>query len=104
MIRRTMVAVVVCTSAWMLAATAAFAAVYPPAPITQAPVAGPTVSPVVHVQGAPSSGGHALSRTGVSSTIPLVIFAGVLVLIGLALLGVSRRRRFATGPPHIRTA
>lgn len=122
LLRRTMLAVALCASALLLFATSAGAQTYPPVPggptggggVTPivAPV-GTGVSPVVVVQGAPtvgvtSAGGagsvgvvpgaQALSRTGASSTLPLIALATGAVVLGFTLLGVTRRRSSAAPP------
>jgi len=51
------------------------------------------VSPVVRVQGVPFAPAQALSRTGTSSTVPLVELAGGSVIVGLGLVATARRRR-----------
>ncbi len=92
--RRVIVAVILSVGAWATFAAAAGAGTYPPVPpqpkvgVPQAPVE------VVVVKEVPARP-RVLSRTGTSSTLPLLALGLGSVVVGTTLVGLSRRRRAA---------
>ncbi len=94
--RRVIVAAIVPLLAVAAFTTAAGASgTYPPVPpkptvgVPQAPVK------VVVVKGVPTGPRPALSRTGTSSTVPLLALGLGSVVVGTTLVGLARRRRGA---------
>ncbi len=93
-VRRMIMAVIVSVLAWAILGSVAAAATYPPKPA--APQTGaPQPSGVVIVKGVPSRPRAALSRTGTSTTVPLLALGVGSVVVGTTLVGLSRRRRAA---------
>lgn len=91
--RRVIVAVILCLLAWAMLGTVAGAGTYPPVPAE--PQVGVPQAPakVVVVKGVPAGPRAPLSRTGTSSTIPLLALGLGSVVVGLTLVGITRRRR-----------
>lgn len=97
--RRVIAALVLSVLVWALLGLPASAGIYPPVPdepSIQAPKA--RVARVVVVRGAPVRAGQALVRTGTSSTLPLIAVAVGSVVLGVTLVGVTRRRQLAELP------
>ncbi|HEV3401947.1 MAG TPA: LPXTG cell wall anchor domain-containing protein [Acidimicrobiales bacterium] len=87
-------AVILSVLAWTILGSVAAASNYPPKPA--APQAGaPQPGRVVVVKGIPPRPRAALSRTGTSSTVPLLALGLGSVVVGTTLVGLSRRRRAA---------
>ncbi len=88
-------AVILSALAWASFTAAALAGgTYPPTPtppkmVPQAPVK------VVVVKGVPVRPRVPLSRTGTSSTVPLLALGVGSIVVGTTLVGLSRRRRAA---------
>ena len=98
--RRAIAALVLSLLVWAFLGLPASAGIYPPVPDEQPSIQAPKarVARVVVVRGAPVRADQALVRTGTSSTLPLIAVAVGSVVLGVTLVGVTRRRQLAELP------